>query len=113
MPQQDNRQATLPIRFRVHDATGSFVKDENVLVWVAEAEDPSAVLAAFTAEQPGNRGASDLVRIDPKEEQYIVNLHLRDSTFNPGSTHVVHVIIYGRELEMTAFMVTDRPGPVR
>ena len=110
---QVNRQSTLPIRFRVHDAAGSFVRDENVLVWVTEAQDPSAVVAAFTTELPGKRGTSDLVRIDSDDEQYVVDLHLPDYLFVSGSTYVVNVMVYGQQVGMTAFMVSDQLGPDR
>lgn len=90
---------------------GSPVWGENVLVWVAEAEPLFALLAAFTTEQPGNRGTSDLVRIDLEDEQHVVNLHLRDYSFESGSTYATNVMIYGQELGMTAFTISEQPGP--
>ena len=106
-----NRNSTLPIRFRVHDGSGDFVVDPHALAWIADGEDPSHVVAAFTLEDPGIRGRSDVVRIDPKEEQYVVNVHLRDHDFEFGRTYVVGVLVFGQEVGTTAFTIAGQQAP--
>ena len=112
-PWQTSRNSTLPIRFRVHDTGGNFVVDHGVLIWVADLADPSRSIAAFTAEGSDNIGQSDVVRIDPAEEQYVVNLHLRDYSIEVGRTYLVGVMVFGRQLGMTAFTVEISQAPHR
>ena len=87
--------------------------DHGVLIWVAELADPSRSIAAFTAEGSGNIGQSDNVRIDPAEEQYVVILHLQDYSSEVGRTYLVGVMVFGRQLGMTAFTVEASQAPHR
>ena len=43
----------------------------------------------------------------------LVEPHERDDPFNPGRTYAIGVPIYGRQVGMTAFMVSDQLGPDR
>lgn len=102
-PLQVQSNRTLPIKFTVRDAEGNFVIDPNVMVWVLDPLMPGQAIAAFTTESPDGRSAA--VRIDEREEHYIVNLRLRDYPFQVGKTYLVSATVFGQSFETTAFMV--------
>ncbi|MDX1616111.1 MAG: hypothetical protein R3300_17500, partial [Candidatus Promineifilaceae bacterium] len=115
-PREVNPNSSLPIRFTAHDALGDFVVDGNAVVWVADAEEPSHVVAAFTLNETDTRGQSDVLRVDVDEEQYVVVLHLQDYDFEVAKTYTISVMLFGQEIGKTAFTVDPRPsspGPRR
>ena len=102
-----NQNSTLPIKFTVHDEEGKFIVDNNALVWVVDPLNPDSTISAFSTDKQGLRGLSDIIRIDPEEEQYIVNLKLKDYKFDPGKIYQVGVSIYGQQLETSSFTVVS------
>lgn len=103
-PYEVNRKATLPIKFSVHDAEGKYISDESVFVWVVDPQEPSEAIASFSVDGPGKHGKSDTIRI--QEQQYIVNLHLKDYPFKASTTYKIGVGIFGQELGTSSFTIT-------
>ena len=105
------QNATLPIKFSIHDAQGNFVNDQNVLVMILDPTNPSSSIASFTVDSPGNHGNSDVIRINPDGEQYIVNLHLGDYNFEPGKAYTIIVDSLGQQRGESGFIIRDNKKP--
>lgn len=95
---------TIPLKFTVQDAAGNFVEDNNVIVWVIDPSAPGKAIAAFSTTGQGQQGQSTAIRI--QDSMYIVNLHLKDYSFQTGKTYIVGAEIFGQPMQTTAISVS-------
>lgn len=102
-PHKFNQSSTIPIKFTIRDAQGTFVADESVYVWITDPTNPSEAIVSFTGAGPAIHGRSDTVRIDLEEQHYIANLNLRDYGLELGKTYIVTAGIFGDQLGTNAF----------
>jgi len=97
---------TLPIKFTSQDNdTGDFIYDETVNVTI---KNSTGHLITYFNYGTG----TDSVRINTKEEQYIVNFHTKDYDLNVGETYEI-TVTFGepdslRGYEITYFTLVDK-----
>ena len=91
---------TLPIKFASQDNdTGDFIYDDTVNVTIT---DSTGHLITYFTYGTG----SESVRINTREEQYIVNFHTRNYALNVGETYVI-TVTFGEPGSLRGYEITD------